>query len=517
MRAGWVEVITDGTGTRFQASSAGRVESSKDVLTPVVQRLQRNLRFAIDRVSNSLIGLENVALRHARDSVKLRKQCITLRPAKGSDVPFGYIELVDQLSAIPRLLRADEKIVGCDPARSGFDSDWYLSLAVTGDSIEGLPPTSSSRLIEGIKAAVARAPKDQRAQSVAVAIATDKAFTFKTHCVDFLDSDLIAGGPAHLASLTAVVSAARQRVIVHSTFLAKSALSRHIPLFASAAKRGVRIDLLWDHGGEPEARRTFEECEAILERAGIQDAVKLWAIPTRSHAKQIFADDGQGGYRAIIGSCNWLLSPFKSFEVSVQLRSGPVIADCLKFLERTLPIDTNAEELREELISLALKLQDFPPLTGAAKVRLLSQGDHETIIAECRDRAKKVVFVASNKAGNAVETQIIAPFDSAATSRPLKVALFYQNENKGSALTRDVLDHLKRNYRRVLIDTVERAHAKLLCWDTDHAVVTSMNWMSKDASQANSTGECGVYLQTTGIADLVSSSYLSQVTIKKRK
>lgn len=84
---------------------------------------------------------------------------------------------------------------------------------------------------------------------------------------------------------------------------------------------------------------------------------------------------------------------------------------------------------------------------------MLSQGDHETMIAKARDSAQSSVFVASNKAGNAFET-VLAPFDSATQDRPLNISVYYQTERKESALTPDVRDQLKRRYDRIHIDTV---------------------------------------------------------------
>ncbi|MEP9835563.1 hypothetical protein, partial [Staphylococcus aureus] len=41
-----------------------------------------------------------------------------------------------------------------------------------------------------------------------------------------------------------------------------------------------------------------------------------------SHVKIVAADDGRGGASVILGSCNWLQSPFSSVEMSIELNDA---------------------------------------------------------------------------------------------------------------------------------------------------------------------------------------------------
>lgn len=517
MRAGWIEILTDGGGTQLQASALGREEAQKDSLTPIARRFPRNLHFAIDRVTATVIGLDDVTLRHARDTVEQRRHCKTLHVAPdGEGRQLGYLELIDRLSAIPSLIRSDEKIVGCDPYRSSIESEWYLAMTVSGDAIEGLPAAPASCLLKGIRRAVAKLPSKKHASGEDAAATPSVEYSHRTHSISLSADDLLLGGNAHKDALRSAIANARRRVIVHSTFLSAAGLQRQLDVLAKAAERKVRIDLLWDRSDEDKHSKTLENCQSLLKRAKLTDFIRLSSFQTRSHSKLIIADDGAGGYFAIVGSCNWLSSPFKSYEVSVRLQSALVVSECLGFIEKMLPYDSCTGDLKEELISLGLRLRQAPSTSGLAKVRLLSQGDHETIIAQARDSARSSVFVASNKAGNTVETQVLAPFDSAAQHQPLHVSVYYQSERTDSALTPEVLDDLKRRYGRIHVETVKNAHAKLLCWDSDHAVVTSLNWLSKDASAANFVGECGIYIECRGIADLLRNSYLSH-SLRARK
>lgn len=509
MRAGWVEISTDEHGTQFQASPSGREEALKESLTPIVRRLSRNLHFAIDQLSGTVVGLEGLNLKHAKDAAAQHQKCRTLHARLSDELQPGFLELLDRLSVIPGLIYPDERVVWCDPYRSSIEDGWYLPLTVSGDTVEGVPESSPPSLSDGVRKAVARLPTE----GVTVSPEDGATHRIESHPypvrhIDLRMDDLILGGSAHRDALRSTIRNARRRVIVHSTFLSAVRLEAQLDVLAEAAAREVRIDLLWDRSDDGRHTKSLQDCRAILERTDLQDFVRLWSLPTRSHAKQIVADDGAGGYVALVGSCNWLSSPFRSYEVSIRLRSAPLVADCLSFIEKMLPLDSRAGVLKEELIRLGLQLGQMPSTPGSAKVQLLSQGAHETIIETARDTARRSIFVASNKAGNTIETQVLAPFSSAILQRSLDVSVYYQNERAASALTPEVLDQLKLRYNRIHVDTVDRAHAKLLCWDSDHAVITSLNWLSKDASASNFVGECGVYIESPGLGDVLQRSYL---------
>ena len=509
MRAGWVEASTDERSTQFQASPSGREEALKESLTPIVRRLSRNLHFAIDRLSGAMVGLDGLNLKHAREAAEQHQKYRTLHATLSDELQPGLLELLDRLSIIPGLIYSDERVMGCDPYRSSIEDGWYLPLTVSGDTVEGLPKSSPPSLTDNVRKAVARLPTKGVTVSpedgVTKRVATHP---YTVRRVDLRMDDLLLGGSAHRDALRSTIKDARRRVIVHSTFLSAARLQAQQDVLAEAAAREVRIDLLWDRSDDGRHTKTLQDCRALLERTNLQDFVRLWSLPTRSHAKQIVADDGAGGYVALVGSCNWLSSPFRSYEVSIRLRSAPLVADCLSFIEKMLPLDSRAGLLKEELITLGLQLGQMPSTPGSAKVQLLSQGAHETIIETARDTARRSIFVASNKAGNTIETQVLAPFSSAILQSSLDVSVYYQNERAGSALTPDVLDQLKLRYDRIHVETVDRAHAKLLCWDSDHAVITSLNWLSKDASASNFVGECGVYIESPGLGDFLQGSYL---------
>ena len=64
--------------------------------------------------------------------------------------------------------------------------------------------------------------------------------------------------------------------------------------------------------------------------------IHLGPCSTGSHAKVILADTGDdSGYAAIVGSCNWLDSPYESVEASVRLTDPAAVAPSQASLPRS--------------------------------------------------------------------------------------------------------------------------------------------------------------------------------------
>jgi len=224
----------------------------------------------------------------------------------------------------------------------------------------------------------------------------------------------------------------------------------------------------------------------------------------------LFCDDGNGEYVATIGSCNWLYTNFKPMEISVRLRSPKIVSDCLKVLEALIPKSNAGNYLREDLFTLGKRLNISSQCnTGAIQARIVTTGDHTEIVNNACDNAKDNIFVASNRAGNALENQVLAPIGNAVKKRKIESMVCYQRTNEKSLVTNEVMKALDDKYKEVKVQKVYSAHAKVLCWDSDDVVVTSLNWLSKD-DYGGWYGEIGIYLNGTGLADYVKSCYINK-------
>jgi cardiolipin synthase len=120
------------------------------------------------------------------------------------------------------------------------------------------------------------------------------------------------------------------------------------------------------------------------------DGPSAWPLHAGSHAKILVADDGQTGRDvAIVGSCNWLYSGFKSFEASVRLRDPEIVADVLDILsDLSRGRDGLWKPLTVHLATLAQEVRARPRLAGVRTEGCLVLGaQHGHFVREARDRA----------------------------------------------------------------------------------------------------------------------------------
>ncbi|WP_335645652.1 phospholipase D-like domain-containing protein [Microvirga ossetica] len=143
-------------------------------------------------------------------------------------------------------------------------------------------------------------------------------------------------------------------MFVLSTFIAAQAdekgreqRDRILDALDRAIKRGVRCHLFFGTSLDEHAKHAhaMEEIRVRLSAGGLtRGYLQVHRDPVRSHAKILAADDGRGGAVVVIGSCNWLSSPFSAVEVSVVLRASGAAAaastSCARFWRLSrMPVD----------------------------------------------------------------------------------------------------------------------------------------------------------------------------------
>jgi len=142
--------------------------------------------------------------------------------------------------------------------------------------------------------------------------------------------DLIVGAVDHLDRFEAIVDRAKKDVFVLSTFVAaqndplgRERRDRLLDSLARAVKRGVRCHLFFGTSLDKDLKHAaaMEEVRLRLAADGsTRGFLLVHRDPVRSHAKFLVADDGEDGVTVVVGSCNWLHSPFSAVEVSVELK-----------------------------------------------------------------------------------------------------------------------------------------------------------------------------------------------------
>lgn len=517
MRADWVELSPQPTGTLFRATVVGRDKAFLDELPNVPKAVTRWMTFVIDRVTGLTFRGRELPIfeRHVVQQRAERENIVWLEAS-------SEVFREEPRAVFSALLEEDETIVDVDATGDRLTERFALVLVRNGKP-EGLPKIASALEVEVLEAAEKfnAAPRSAEPLTIKPSVTPrrlDGALPVPRQ-ITFQSSDLILGGDAHETAFSQLIKRARERVIIHSTFVSETSLQFAMPLIVDAARRGVRVDILWgENEDKPEAlvtRRLLADARAKLAAISLDSLIAIHPFSTNSHAKILVADDGQTGRDvAILGSCNWLYSGFKSFEASVRLRDPSIVADVLDILsDLSRGRDGLWKPLTVHLATLAREVRARPRLAGARTDACLVLGaQHGHFVREARDHAVKRIFVVSHRLGMAAKQAIIIPAMAAARDRRgIETQVFFgrpSGQMTGVVAAEMTLDAGKDG---VQVRSVHepRLHAKVLAWDDDSAVITSQNWLSADPGHNSALQEIGVFLQGNRIADNIITTFLN--------
>jgi cardiolipin synthase A/B len=282
-----------------------------------------------------------------------------------------------------------------------------------------------------------------------------------------------------------------------------------LPLLLQASAKGVLIDVLW---GQDDVGTATNSSQAAAQRmkariadAGRSDLIRVHPFSTNSHAKVVVADNGKGRWYALLGSCNWLASNFKSFESSIRLRDPAVVGMLIRKLAGlTRGRPGIWHELAVEMTVLGRRVESGPRGRGrTVPMRLLFAPDHAKLTLEARDRAKKRIFVLSHRLGVAGRPVSLLPILAAVRAKNIEAIAYYGQTTgalsgvEGADLTREFATQ-GVNVRPI---HRPRLHAKVLGWDDDALAITSLNWLSADPPDLAVYREIGVVIEAPRIAD----------------
>jgi hypothetical protein len=149
----------------------------------------------------------------------------------------------------------DEQLANVDGRTASMRSE-YMFVRVIDGVIRNLPESASESLrtiverVAALPSANATVPvtyQGPRAEAETPAI---------SHNIDFTQEDLIVGALEQRNFLLRMISAAKTRVIIHSTFLDQKRFRDLLPEIRKACSRGVAFDLLWGAVSDISAHET---------------------------------------------------------------------------------------------------------------------------------------------------------------------------------------------------------------------------------------------------------------------
>lgn len=343
---------------------------------------------------------------------------------------------------------------------------------------------------------------------------------------EFGTDGFLVGSDEHVDRFVEIVDRAAQDVFVLSTFVAaqvdgkgREQRDRILDALDRAIKRGVRCHLFYGSSLDEGAKHALamEELRGRLASDGLTRGYLLvHRDPVRSHAKFLAADDGNGKAVVVIGSCNWLSSPFTAAEVSVVLTADGAAAAGLDILRSIVAPLPDASRTRENLrfMSAELRRSDDDaglrraPSSGIPKARLsiVYAADHEVLLRQAAHDAQKRFVCCSHRLGAPMVPALFTPAEVA--SRRLEDVRILYSRQTGPIKRRHVSEQRERLHGLVDVIGVRepQLHCKFLLWDDDNIVVSTMNWGSNSGRLDDPLDEIGIHLEGPGLATALLNS-----------
>ena len=505
MRAGWVEIAATSRGPIFQITTAGALVVERDQLPSATVLEPQGRGFAIEQLTGSVFrGRElDLCLKKQLPSDTAETPVVTLATSSAHSIE-------DMGEVFSTIEGEDEMIVGVDRGSEKL-AKRYVVLSVKDGEIEGLPSRAPDRLRQAVLRAANQTSTEQQEKGEKdkspIGIKGPEAVSQNLSAA-FDPADLITDGEDHWRSFENAIAGAKERVIIHSTFISTERSSAVLPLVLRAAERGVRVDILWgqDDAGNTTSTSGFAaaKMQAEIDSAGKGSLINVRPFSTNSHAKIVIADT-QKGWHALVGSCNWLASDYRSFETSFRVREPVLVGQLTKRLAGlSLGRPGVWTDFGIDITVLGSRIMALPPPRGRkVPMRLLSGSEHARLVLEARDEAKDRIFALSHRIGITAESLTLLPALAAVKANGID-ATFYYGRPTGP-LSGEAGADLTRTFAKSGLQVKPihkpRLHAKVLGWDNNHLAVSSLNWLSADPSEAQPFKEIGILVNAQNIAD----------------
>ncbi|HQS47160.1 MAG: hypothetical protein B7Y12_05885 [Rhizobiales bacterium 24-66-13] len=406
------------------------------------------------------------------------------------------------------MLRSGEWLRGVQATSSFLDARFLvLDLDEIGSGV--FPPGASERLVDALKATIETGVLPQTAMA-----SPERPASIATR---FRADQLIVGADQHLQRFEQIVGAAKSNIFVLSTFVASQSdekgrdrRERIVRALEDACRRGVKCHLFF--GTSLDRAKHAAAMQELYLRLSAAKQTRGYLLvqrdPVDSHSKFLVADDGHDGAVVLMGSCNWLHSPFSAVEVSAELTETNAVAEGLDLLREIVSKLSSASRSVETLQFMASELRRSRNMLSisedaqapAATLTILHAADHERLLRLAAHEAQQRFICCTNKVG---ANMVPALFDPAEVAgRRLSDVRIYYSRRSGPVKRGHVTKHRERLHGIVDIIGVPepQLHAKFLAWDRNHIVVSSLNWGSQSGLEDNPLDEIGLYLEGSELA-----------------
>ena len=530
LRMGWIELDRSKNPTCVAITNIGLVAADRNDLPPVVSSYAATREYLIDPIVGKVIGL----LRHKNIGTYNYLKVQELKAAGENlailqiDNPHSFVNedsllkeityshevatIVDRLETSPKDKRFVIFNVSLENGKESIDrfynkyNEWFD--AATFDFIE-----------QKLKELINEHKKNSRNTNLVDAINNTNLSSQDRPPISFSigdnEFDLVLGGIDHRKKFKDLINHAESYLIIQTTYIGGLwALDSLIDDLKNAADRQVRITILW--GKDNEEFTNTDEYQNVLNYFSqnlSSSQAKYIHLQEQcgSHAKFIISDHAEFGNIVIVGSCNWLYSNFDRFEASVLFKNNDIVKYFLTLASsistgKSGIYDATSKYIADLTYDICISGQTTPSLE-TTRVEIVLKDQHYSYIQKAKNEAKQKVLILSDKISDVANRPILnaleeckanskrafySTFDTDIISKESVNAMEKAALVKGIKLLRHNWNKLKTN------------HSKVLAWDDNDLVISSLNWLSSNASVSNhdheSLHEIGIYLHSPNIA-----------------
>lgn len=507
MRFRLVEISVTAGSARFGASPVGAALAA-GTLPYFPKRISRRVSFVVDRATGALFRRRDVRLISQGALERERRQGVDVRlvSVEGGEPEMSGEANLQRLAELA--VRAhDEQLAMVEGRTASRRDDEVIAIDVVDGVVTGIP-LDAERPLRGL---VERLARERNAGNVTVQFAGPKHAKDRAPaavpCV-VGPEDVIVGGDAHKQTFLGILERAGRQVIVHSTFLSKERFDAFRDALRVACARGVNIDILWGAESDDETVSTnsgaaAEIMSAVQEDSTLSGRVRVHMRSTGSHAKVLLSDAPNDEWIAVVGSCNWLLSPFQAVELSAVLRDPRAVSGVAKALSRLVARRGAAfDELASELGLLAHVLGERPTAgVPNGEVTVLEGDAHERLARSASRAASRRIVFGSHRLGATARPGALLQSAAAAARTAIDAMVIYTRASGPlrNADARALEEEMTKLGVRLVRASPTKLHGKFLAWDDDDVVVTSFNWASASVDPAFPQAELGVHVRGKGI------------------
>lgn len=536
MKLGWVELVELDSKYNFRITDVGLIVASHDQLPYEREPMESTRKFLIDpktakcyRVNARNQNYQIYNKQRANELLRNKNSIATelnIKNPKYAPYPSDILNCVED---------SDEEVIGYEERAN--DRPYYqnklfaIAQVDEADNITGVPSDISKELAEDIISAANLKRKESSTsqnKSSKLSIFSTESYEnhFEEHLINENEFQIISGPENHKAHLLDLIDKSLSRIIIHSTFIQLKNFQGIFNKLIESAKRGVQVDILWGQE-EPDNEKSMGSYNQFLSglnvykeeivQLGLASLFTIHSDPTGSHAKIIVCDTLNYGYCATIGSCNWLASGFNRYECSVFTTNNVLtteVLDILSILSKGKSRISN--NLSKSIAAIAYELKKVTQHLATAntteknvKIKIITKNEHHDYVLDARDKATSTIFIASHRISNNAERPILTPLISSITdNNKLNIKMYYSSLS-GGINTQQLEETSKSLSANGIILEKKKdpiSHAKILSWDNDNILITSLNWLSASA-YGNPYDELGVYIEKKGIFSIISPNY----------